>query len=274
MAEIYDALTTRNYSRIRTHEEAMTMILNGECGSFNPELLTLLDEAQPDFKLVLDQYKDENRLELLDRANTHSGKAYWYFKRGFDIVASAMGLIILSPLLAAIALWIKLDDPHSPVIFKQERLGRHRKPFTMYKFRTMVPNAEAMLKELQQQNEKDGPAFKIKKDPRITKPGHFLRKTSLDELPQLVNILKGEMTVVGPRPPLPSEVAQYSQYHEMRLSVTPGLTCLWQSHEARDDVPFESWMDMDVAYIGTRSASTDVKIIMKTIKSVLKGSGN
>ena len=181
---------------------------------------------------------------------------------------------MLSPVFLAIAAWIKLDDPHSPVIFKQERLGRHKKPFVMYKFRTMVPNAEQLLKELQKENEKDGPVFKIKKDPRITRPGAFLRKTSLDELPQLVNVLKGDMTVVGPRPPLPSEVEKYSRYHEMRLSVTPGLTCYWQTHDSRDDVSFEEWMDMDIAYIGTRSVWTDIKIILRTVMIVLKGAGN
>ena len=274
LAEVYDALTANNYSEARSHDETIAMIRDGKCGAFNPELLDCLKYAEPGFRTLLDENKDEERVDLLGRVMNHHSKAYWYFKRAFDIVASLAGLIILSPIFLAVALWIKLDDPKSPVIFKQTRLGRHKKPFQMYKFRTMVPNAEALLKELQAENEKDGPVFKIKEDPRITKPGRFLRKTSLDELPQLVNILKGEMSVVGPRPPLPSEVEKYSRYHEMRLSVTPGLTCLWQASEARDDVPFEKWMDMDVAYIGTRGMRTDIKIILKTVMCVLKGSGH
>ena len=274
LAEVYDALTANNYSQARSHEETIAMIREGKCGAFDPEMLECLKYAEPGFQVLLDENKDEERVDLLSRVSSHHSKAYWYFKRAFDVVASAAGLVILSPLLLIIALWIKIDDPKSPVIFKQTRLGRHKKPFKMYKFRTMVPNAEAMLKELQAENEKDGPVFKIKQDPRITAPGRFLRKTSLDELPQLVNILKGEMSVVGPRPPLPSEVEQYSRYHEMRLSVTPGLTCLWQASESRDDVPFEEWMDMDVAYIGTRGVRTDMKIILKTAMGVLKGSGH
>ena len=274
LAEVYDALTANNYSQVRSHDETIAMIRDGKCGVFGPEILNCLQTAEPGFRTLLDEHKDEERVDLLSRVTSHHSKAYWYFKRLFDIVASLCGLIVLSPVFLLVALWIKIDDPKSPVIFKQTRLGRHKKPFQMYKFRTMVPNAEALLKELQKENEKDGPVFKIKKDPRITKPGHFLRKTSLDELPQLVNILKGEMSVVGPRPPLPSEVEKYSRYREMRLSVTPGLTCLWQASESRDDVPFEKWMDMDVAYIGTRGMRTDIKIIMKTVLSVLKGSGH
>ena len=144
----------------------------------------------------------------------------------------------------------------------------------MYKFRTMYVDAEARRKELEALNERDGPVFKIANDPRVTRFGHFLRKTSLDELPQLFNVLKGDMTLVGPRPPLPREVEQYSRYAEMRLSVTPGLTCIWQVQPKRDDICFDQWLDMDIAYIGTRSIQHDITLLFKTVLAVLRLSGS
>ena len=145
-------------------------------------------------------------------------------KRLFDIVASGCGLLVLSPVLLIVAIWIKLDSK-GPVFYRQVRVGRHNKDFRIYKFRSMIPNAEAKLEGLLGKNEMEGPAFKIKDDPRITRVGRIIRKTSIDELPQLWNILKGDMSVVGPRPPLPREVEQYDEYQKQRLYVTPGLTC-------------------------------------------------
>ena len=143
----------------------------------------------------------------------------------------------------------------------------------MYKFRTMYMDAEARRAELEKHNEKDGPVFKIANDPRITRVGKFLRRTSLDELPQLFNVLKGEMTLVGPRPPLPSEVAHYTSYDELRLSVTPGLTCVWQVQPKRDDIRFADWVDMDLKYIGTRSIWLDLWLVFRTVLVVLRPSG-
>ena len=144
----------------------------------------------------------------------------------------------------------------------------------MYKFRTMYKDAEARRAELEKHNEKDGPVFKIANDPRITRVGRFLRKTSLDELPQLFNVLKGEMTLVGPRPPLPSEVAYYTSYEEMRLSVTPGLTCVWQVQPKRDEIRFADWVDMDLKYIGTRSIWLDLWLVFRTVLVVIRSSGS
>ena len=192
-------------------------------------------------------------------------------KRLFDIVCSLLALIVLSPLLIACAVKIKKEDG-GPAIFVQERLGKNGKPFKMYKFRTMCVGAENMLSDLMDQNELDGPAFKIKKDPRITKFGVKLRKNSLDELPQLINILNGTMSIVGPRPPLPNEVAQYNEYQRHRLDVVPGLTCYWQC-SGRNNITFDQWMEMDMQYIRERSMITDIKLIIKTIIPVLKGIG-
>jgi len=176
--------------------------------------------------------------------------------------------------LLLICLMIVIDDPKGGPFFKQTRVGRHKRLFKMYKFRTMYTDAEARKAELEKLNEKDGPVFKIANDPRITRVGKFLRKTSLDELPQLLNVIKGEMTLVGPRPPLPKEVENYTRYDEMRLSVTPGLTCVWQVQPQRDSIRFDQWVDMDLAYIGTRSQILDIKLLFRTVLAVLGKSGS
>ena len=163
--------------------------------------------------------------------------------------------------------------PSAGPIFSQERVGRNGKLFRLYKFRSMCPNAEAKLDELLEQNEMDGPVFKIKDDPRITRVGKFIRKTSLDELPQLWNILKGDMSIVGPRPALPREVEQYGEYEKQRLYVTPGLSCYWQVAPHRNDLTFEEWMDLDVKYVKERGFWVDWKIIFKTFKVCLLGHG-
>ena len=207
-------------------------------------------------------------------ASPSSLRRYLINKRIFDIVFSLSVLILLSPVYLILALLIVLDDPHAGPIYAQTRVGKDGKPFRFYKFRTMVKDADRMLDSLLDLNEKrDGPAFKIKDDPRITRVGRFLRKTSLDELPQFFNVLKGDMSVVGPRPPLPHEVAQYSPYHMQRLSVTPGLTCYWQTSQNRDAIQFEDWVEMDLQYIRERSYLLDLKLILLTVKVVTTGQG-
>ena len=163
-----------------------------------------------------------------------------------------------------IAIIIVIDDPSAGPFYKQIRVGRHGKEFYMYKFRTMRPNSDKTIDNLVKQNEMDGPVFKMKEDPRITRVGKFLRKVSLDELMQFFNVLKGDMTLVGPRPPLPREVQFYTDYQRLRLLVTPGITCTWQIHKNRNDVPFEEWVEMDIEYIQTRTYLNDLIIMLKT----------
>lgn len=183
------------------------------------------------------------------KTNLHEHRAYWCVRRAQDIFFSLLALIALSPLmlLTCIAVWI--DSPGASPVFSQLRVGRNGKLFRLYKFRSMCPNAESKLNDLLQDNEMDGPVFKMKDDPRITRVGHFIRKTSIDELPQLVNILKGDMSIVGPRPALPREVAQYTPYEWQRLYVTPGLSCYWQIAPHRNQLSFDEWMALDVKYV-------------------------
>jgi exopolysaccharide biosynthesis polyprenyl glycosylphosphotransferase len=192
-------------------------------------------------------------------------------KRLFDIASSALALWILSPIILFAALLIKLTSP-GPIFFKQERVGMHGRTFYMLKFRSMVANAEELKMRLLAQNEANGPVFKIQKDPRITPVGRFIRKFSIDELPQLINVLRGEMSIVGPRPPLPAEVAQYEPWQRRRLSVRPGLTCLWQV-SGRNKVGFQDWMYLDMQYIDHWSLGQDFNLILKTVPVVLTGRG-
>jgi exopolysaccharide biosynthesis polyprenyl glycosylphosphotransferase len=192
-------------------------------------------------------------------------------KRTFDVVMSAIGLVLLSPLLAAIALAIKLHD-RGPVLFRQVRVGLHRQPFTLLKFRTMVPHAELLLAELLSRNEADGPLFKVRDDPRITRVGRFLRRYSLDELPQLWNVLRGEMSLVGPRPPLPSEVEAYEDWQLDRLEVRPGITGLWQV-SGRSELSFDEYVRLDLFYIENWSLAYDLFMIAKTIPMLLNPRG-
>ena len=197
---------------------------------------------------------------------------YSVTKRLIDIVGSLCGIILLSPLFLIVAILIKLEDPKGKVFFAQERNGRYPKTFKMYKFRSMVHNAEDLLKDLMDRNEQTGPVFKINDDPRITKVGKFIRKTSIDELPQLFNVLKGDMSLVGPRPPIPHEVEQYNSYQMQRLAVKPGLTCIWQV-SGRNNIGFDEWVEMDIEYIKTRNLWLDIKLIFKTV-GVLFGDDN
>lgn len=195
---------------------------------------------------------------------------YWMGRRAQDIFFSLLALIILAVPMLIIALVIWIDSPGASPIFSQDRVGRDGRVFKFYKFRSMVPNAEAKLHEVLEQNEMDGPVFKMKNDPRITRVGRFIRKTSIDELPQLINILKGDMSIVGPRPALPREVAEYGEYEMQRLYVTPGLTCYWQIQPNRNELTFDEWMDLDLKYIQDRSFWLDWKLIILTIVAVLK----
>ena len=197
---------------------------------------------------------------------------YSITKRLIDIVGSLCGIILLSPLFLIVAILIKLEDPKGKVFFAQERNGRYPKTFKMYKFRSMVHNAEDLLKDLMDRNEQTGPVFKINDDPRITKVGKFIRKSSIDELPQLFNVLKGDMSLVGPRPPIPHEVDQYNSYQMQRLAVKPGLTCIWQV-SGRNNIGFDEWVEMDIEYIKTRNLWLDIKLIFKTV-GVLFGDDN
>ncbi|MGH4052346.1 MAG: sugar transferase [Clostridium sp.] len=188
---------------------------------------------------------------------------YFIIKRIIDVIGALSGLILISPVMIIVAIWIKLDSK-GPVFFAQSRVGKRGKKFTMYKFRSMCTEAEHLLNELKDDNEMSGPMFKMKDDPRVTKIGKFVRKTSIDELPQLFNILKGDMSIVGPRPSLLKEVVQFTPFQKRRLVAKPGLTCYWQVN-GRSDVSFKEWMKMDVEYIEDRNTWIDIVLIFKTV---------
>lgn len=195
-------------------------------------------------------------------------RRYLLLKRVMDTLGSLIGFVLLCPLFLIVALLIKLEDPKGAVFFKQKRIGKDGKEFYMYKFRSMVSNAEELLKDLLDKNETTGAMFKMKVDPRVTRIGRFIRKTSIDELPQLWNVLKGEMSLVGPRPPLPREVAEYTEYDKQRLLVVPGCTGLWQV-SGRSNIGFEEMVELDLRYIVDRSLFLDISIIFKTVKVLL-----
>ena len=211
---------------------------------------------------------------LLERETVlKKGSGYWKIRRFQDVALSLLALLVLWPFMLLVALIVVIDSPGAGPIFAQTRIGRDGKPFTFYKFRSMKPNAEEELEDLLQYNEMEGPTFKIKNDPRITRVGRILRKTSVDELPQLWNVLRGEMSIVGPRPGLPREVEQYDDRARQRLLITPGLTCYWQIQPNRNEMTFDEWVDLDVKYINERSFLTDWKIIFKTFGAVLGMNG-
>ena len=202
------------------------------------------------------------RKEVFFREQIQMGRRYCFFKRIIDIVCSLMGLIVLGPVFIIVALVIKIESK-GPIVFIQKRVGENGLTFNMYKFRSMVKNAEVLKENLADKNEMNGPMFKIKEDPRITKVGKFIRRTSIDELPQLFNVLKGEMSLVGPRPSLPSEVINFEKWMMKRLQVKPGLTCYWQV-SGRNDIEFKEWMKLDVKYVKERSTLVDIQLIFKT----------
>ncbi|MCO7124203.1 sugar transferase [Sporolactobacillus shoreicorticis] len=206
------------------------------------------------------------------QAIVNERRSYSWMKRAFDFTASLIGLIVLTPVFLIISLLIKLDDPHGRVFFKQIRVGERGKPFYIYKFRSMVSNAEQLLDKIIDKNETTGAMFKMKDDPRVTRIGHVLRKTSLDELPQLINVLKGDMSLVGPRPPLPREVEKYTSHDMQRLLVRPGCTGLWQV-SGRSNLGFHEMVELDLKYIQERNMILDLKLIIRTV-FLLFGSKN
>ncbi|KWZ85246.1 undecaprenyl-phosphate galactose phosphotransferase family protein [Heyndrickxia coagulans] len=208
-------------------------------------------------------------METTKKIEFEEKKTYTILKRGMDIIGAVLGLIFLSWLFLLVAILIKIEDPRGPVFFKQIRVGKNGKKFYMYKFRSMVSDAEEKLKDLLKYNEVSGAMFKMKEDPRVTRIGKFIRRTSIDELPQLWNVFKGDMSLVGPRPPLPREVAEYTKYDLQRLLVTPGCTGLWQV-SGRNDLDFCEMVELDLTYIKCRTIWFDIKIILNTIKIMFK----
>lgn len=207
----------------------------------------------------------------LDISKVKGRYVYHFFKRGFDIIASVIALILLSPLFLLLVILIKRDDG-GPAFYSQKRIGKNGKPFKMWKFRSMVVNADQMLDELAEQNEIDGAMFKIKNDPRVTKIGGVIRKYSLDELPQLWNVLIGDMSLVGPRPPLPNEVKDYTDYDRQRLEVIPGCTGLWQVTK-RNDASFDEMVELDLEYINNSGFWYDLGIIFRTVGVMVHPNG-
>jgi len=214
-------------------------------------------------KLILSNVnKGVNMQNSILKEQMEHREVYEFLKRAVDIICSLIGLLVLMPILVIVVILIRIESKGS-IIFSQDRVGKDGIVFKMYKFRSMVVNAEALKKQLTNENERTGPMFKIKNDPRITKVGRIIRKTSIDELPQLVNILKGEMSIVGPRPSLPDEVKEFEGWMLKRLNVKPGLTCYWQV-AGRNDIEFNEWMELDVKYVKERDFLIDVKLILKT----------
>jgi lipopolysaccharide/colanic/teichoic acid biosynthesis glycosyltransferase len=208
---------------------------------------------------------EELRRELRAQRGTEA------FKRAFDVVAAIAGLLLFLPLLPFLAIVTRLESA-GPLLFRQTRIGRDGRPFTCYKIRSMVQDAEGLKQKYAHLNEADGAAFKIRQDPRITRVGRFVRRSSLDEFPQLLNVLRGDMSIVGPRPQIPAEVAEYEEHHKARLLVKPGITCLWQV-SGRNDVDFEEWMRLDREYVERRSLALDFSILLRTLPAVIHRRG-
>ena len=216
--------------------------------------------------------EDEAVNEAAERLKTRY--LYRFFKRLFDIAFSLFVLIAFSWLFLIVAIAIKVDDPAGPVLFKQKRVAKDGREFQMYKFRSMCVDAESRLDELRSLNEKTGPVFKMSDDPRVTRVGHWLRKLSLDELPQFVNVLKNDLAVVGPRPALIAEVVTYTPRQRQRLLVKPGITCYWQTRRNRDSITFDEWIELDLLYVKKCSLWTDFKLIVQTVGCVLTAQGS
>lgn len=225
-------------------------------------------------KMTAGKHGEDPEVSEAVRRLQKSRLGYRFTKRAFDIVFSAFVLVSFSWLFVIVAIAIKIDDPKGPVFFKQKRVGKDGKEFNMYKFRSMCVDAESKLAELRELNEKTGPVFKIAEDPRITRVGKWLRKLSLDELPQFINVLRSDMSIVGPRPALPAEVATYDDYQRQRLLVKPGMTCYWQTRRNRDSITFDEWVDLDLLYIKKCSAWSDLKLIIQTVGVVLTAQGS
>ena len=210
-------------------------------------------------------------LPMLSFTSAPTDEVALLFKRAFDVLSSGVALLLLSPAFLATAVAVKLDSP-GPIFFRQTRVGKNGRPFKLLKFRSMHIDAEARLESLRAQNEASGPVFKMKNDPRVTRVGRFIRRTSLDELPQFLNVFSGEMSIVGPRPPVPAEVKQYQRWQRRRLSVKPGITCTWQV-SGRSNISFDQWMKLDLEYIDTWSLWQDIRICFRTVPAVLLSRG-
>ena len=216
-------------------------------------------------------FGDMDGLPMLSFTRAPTDEVALLFKRAFDVVSSAVAVLLLSPAFIATAIAVKIESP-GPVFFRQTRVGKNGRPFKMLKFRSMHVDAEARLESLRAQNEASGPVFKMRNDPRVTRVGRFIRRTSLDELPQFLNVLSGEMSIVGPRPPVPAEVKQYQRWQRRRLSVKPGITCTWQV-SGRSNISFDQWMKLDLEYIDTWSLWQDIQICCRTVPAVLLSRG-
>ncbi len=267
----YDRLADVLHDRV-VDQVAFAMPLDD--GALRPLVETCLREGKPVW-LATDAFGARllgNRPDQLLVLSAARDSVSLRLKRLIDIGIASAALLVAAPLLAACALAVQLDDPAGPVIFRQSRVGLHGRTFTVYKFRSMATDAEHRRAALQDHNEMSGPVFKIRNDPRITRVGRFLRRYSLDELPQLWNVLRGDMSLVGPRPSLPDEVRQYEPEFRRRLACRPGLTCLWQV-SGRNTVDFRTWMELDLQYVDNWSLGLDLQILMRTIPAVFNGSG-
>ena len=216
-------------------------------------------------------YSKEPAASIIELQVARESRAYIALKRVTDFMVALFLLALFLPIIPIVTILIKLDS-HGPILFKQKRIGKNGKEFNFYKFRSMVTGAETVIGALRPLSGVDGPVFKIKDDPRITHVGRFLRRSSLDELPQLINVLRGDMSIVGPRPNLPSEVSQYLPWQKRRLDVTPGITCFWQI-AGRSHIGFQEWMRLDLEYVRKRSYITDLKIMLKTVPAVIARKG-
>jgi len=223
--------------------------------------------------LEISKTEQYRRAVLEEQALLRKGRWYCTWRRIQDVVLSLVALVVLFPFMVLVAIIICIDSPGASPIFAQTRIGQNGKEFKCYKFRSMCPDAEKKLAELLKYNEMNGPTFKMKNDPRITKVGRFIRKVSIDELPQLWNVLRGDMSIVGPRPCLPREAEQYDDYAKQRLLVPQGLTCYWQIQPNRNQKTFEEWLELDIRYIKERSFWTDWKIILLTFIALLRMDG-
>ena len=216
----------------------------------------------------------DKEVEVNRKENLRDHRLYWIGRRTQDIILSSVALVVLSPVMLATAIAIVVDDPSAGPVFSQERIGRNGKPFKFYKFRSMYVDAEQRKKDLEKQNEMQGLMFKMENDPRITRVGRFIRKTSIDELPQFYNVLKGDMSLVGTRPPTEDEFEKYNQYYRRRISMTPGLTGLWQVSGRSEIENFDDVVKYDLEYIDCWSLTLDIKILLKTIYVVFAGKGS
>jgi len=259
--EVYFAVPRHRLDRIES-----ALLVCEEQGVASRVSLNLFSEGRARMSL-----SEMDGLPILSFSMTPSDELALLAKRAFDVVVSGAMLLLLAPMLALAALAIRLESP-GPVFFRQRRVGLNGREFTLFKFRSMQRDAEALLGALRARNEMSGPVFKMRSDPRVTRVGAFIRRTSLDELPQLWNVLRGEMSIVGPRPPLPAEVRQYKRWQRRRLSMKPGITCTWQV-SGRNNIDFDRWMELDLEYIDRWSLWNDVQICMRTIPAVLSSRG-